>query len=277
MLIIKNYVSRISIILLLLVFASNVGWAEENQDYIIGPSDVLKITVWDTPSLDLQVPVRPDGKISYPLIGDILVDGLTSDQIREILTQKLSGFIHEPRVSVLVLAINSFSVYIHGAIGQPGEFKLDKKTNILQLICRTGGVAGDADLRRAYLLRQNKRLDVDFYKLLENGDLSQNIELMPRDLIFIPHKKIIEEIVILGEVNAPQVIPYIEDMRILNVIFRVGGFTKNADRDDIKIIRQNPKDEIIKIDAAAILDKGNLEQNIKLMPADIIIVGEKWL
>jgi len=272
----RNILILWGLVVIIFGISPGTGWTEEGLDYVFGPADRLRIAVWETPGLDVEVPVRPDGKISFPLIGDILVAGLTPSQLQGVLVRKLSDFIHDPQVSVLVLQINSLKIYIQGAIALPGEYTLDKMTNILEFFCKAGGLAENADLKRAYLLRKNKRIGVDFYALVEGGDISQNIELKPRDLIFIPYKKA-ARVIVLGEVNQPQVVTYNERMNVLDAIFMAGGFTEHANRQRIKVIRKNPQHKEIEIDGEAILDDGKIEQNIKLVPADIIIVPESWL
>ncbi len=232
----SNRFMRVVPVIIILVLIHSIGRTETNQDYKIGPSDLLRILVWETPTLDIEMPVRPDGKISFPLVGDMVASGSTPSQLQELIARKLSDFIKEPQVSVMVLQINSFSVYIQGAVAKPGEYKLDKKTNIIELLSKAEGFSIDADLRRAYMLRGNKRQDVDFHTLVESGDISQNVELMPRDFIFIPRKKV-AGIVVSGEILKPQVVDYREVMRVLDAIDVAGGFTNYANRGHIKVIR----------------------------------------
>jgi polysaccharide export outer membrane protein len=246
------------------------------EDYIIGAEDVLSISVWETENLNLNAPVRPDGKISFPLLDDLQAAGLTPLQLKEELTKKLRRFFKDPVVTVIVKEVISPKVYIQGQVNRPGTYILKKSSTILELLSDAGGVTETANLQSAYLLRNGKKASVDFYKLLEKGDTSQNISLLPGDNIFIPGG-FANRITVVGEVNNPQTIPFQEGLTVLDAILAAGGLTKHADPDDTTIIRKDKiKAKKIKVDMEAVIDDGEFEQNILLVPGDVVIVGESW-
>lgn len=246
-------------------------------DYLIGAEDVLSLSVWETPDLNLEVSVRPDGKISFPLVGDLQASGLTPLQLKESLTKKLLHFIKEPIVTVIVADIRSPKVYIQGEITNPGTYILKKKTTILELLTDAGGVTEKADLQRAYLLRNNQKVELDFYKLLKKADTSHNIFLLPGDYISLPDN-FAKRITVLGEVTTPQVLPFKEGLTVLDAIITAEWLTEHADLDNTTVIRKDgTKTKEIEVDMEAVIEDRQLKQNILLMPGDTVIVGESWL
>ena len=151
------------------------------SDYIIGEEDLLQIIVWKNPELSTEVVVRPDGKISLPLLDDIQAKGLTPLQLRDVIAGKLKDFIEVPDVTVIVRGINSFKIYVlvngvgpqSGAITlgpQSGAITLRRETNLLQFLAQIGGV-NNIDLEKSYILRDNKKVDVNLIDLIEENDL----------------------------------------------------------------------------------------------------------
>lgn len=246
------------------------------EEYIIGAEDVLKISVWETPDLNVEVPVRPDGKISFPLIGDLQADGLTPLKLQKQIAEKLVRYIKDPIVTVIVVEIKSPKVYLQGQAKTPGTYILKKKTTLMGLLSDAGGVTPMADLERSYLKRDNKTVPVDFYKLLEEGDISQDKILIPGDIIFFPDNYE-KRITVLGEVISPQVLNFRKGFTVLDAILTVGGLTPHADPDDTTVIRKEAESiREIEVDMEAVIEDGDVKQNILLMPGDTIIVGESW-
>ncbi|MBI5789545.1 MAG: SLBB domain-containing protein [Candidatus Schekmanbacteria bacterium] len=246
-------------------------------DYLLGAEDVLNISVWETPALDSQVTILPDGKITFPLAGEIKAAGLTPAQLKDVIGERLKTYIKDPIVTVLVSDIKSLKVYMLGEIKKPGAYLIKKKTTLLELLTEAGGVTENADLHRAYLLRNNKKLEIDFHKLLEETDISQNIEVQAGDNIFVPHN-FSKRITVLGEIKTPQIISYKEGLTVLDVILMVGGFTDRADKSDVLVIRRKAdKEEKIELNINKVIKEGDLGQNFTLKPGDTVIVGESWL
>jgi len=258
------------------------------EPYLIGVEDELFISVWDNTQLTRSVVVRPDGKISYPLLGDIQAAGLTPEKMAESIQQQLGLFINQPAVTVTVTNINSFKVYVFGEVQRPGMVTLKRRTTILQLLSLIGGVLETADLTRASLIRNGRSVELNFYQLLKEGDLSQNIELKADDTIFIPDN-FSSRITVVGEVKSPKVIPFRKELTIMDAIVEAGGFTDFAKMDRIKIARRFSqaqaaatrvgiaKPQIIEVDFKALLKKAKSELNIPLMPGDTIFVPQSLL
>jgi polysaccharide export outer membrane protein len=164
--------------------------ATDDPTYIIGEADMLDINVWKEPDVSRTVPVRPDGKISLPLLNDVQAAGLTPMQLQQQITEKLRKFITEPQVTVIVTQINSQRVYIMGEINRPGTFPLVPKMTILQLITTAGGFTQFANTSKIRVVRDENGKQTTFtfnYKeLMQGGHPEQNIELKSGDSIVVP-------------------------------------------------------------------------------------------
>jgi polysaccharide export outer membrane protein len=162
-----------------------------DQDYVIGPQDLLAIDVWHEPEFSQSVPVRPDGKISLPLIGDMEVSGLTPRALQARLAKELDAYIHKPQVTVIVREVNSRKFYIIGQIERPGTYTLSAHMTVLDALATAGGFRDFAKVQQIYLLRlrpdgSRNRLHFD-YKAAVNGKASyRDIELQTGDTLVVP-------------------------------------------------------------------------------------------
>src|SRR5207237_3853094 len=127
-------------------------------DYTIGIDDVLHVIVWDNKELEQDVVVRPDGKISYPLAGEIYVQGMTVPQLTETLKERLSASVKNPNVSVMVKEIRSFRVYFVGKVAKAGVYPIKAGTPLLQALTRAGGTAEGADVPAASIIQAGREL-----------------------------------------------------------------------------------------------------------------------
>jgi polysaccharide export outer membrane protein len=164
--------------------------AANDPDYKIGPQDILTITVWKEPDVSREVPVRPDGKISLPLLNDVDAAGLTPMQLASSLTESLKKFISSPQVTVIVKEINSRRVYVIGEVVRAGTFPLLPKMTVLQIVSSCGGFTQFANPKKIYVLRtkDGKQTKIPFnYKEVVSGkNPEQNIELQPGDTVVVP-------------------------------------------------------------------------------------------
>lgn len=242
------------------------------EAYVIGAGDTLHISVWDNPQLTRTVLVRPDGKISLPLLNDLQASGLTPTQLGDTITTGLKAYMHNPDVTVEVTASQSFTVFVRGEVATPGMHVLRQEMTLLHLLTMVGGVTKAADLSRAYVLRQNEKVLEDFRGLVKQGDLTQNLVLKPNDLIVIPDN-FDKRITVSGEVKAPQIIPFREGLTVLDVILQAGGFTDYARRNKVKIIHRNGgQPDVTYVKITDITHKGLIDENILLQPGDFVLV-----
>lgn len=158
-------------------------------DYVIGPLDSLSINVWKEPDLTATLPVRPDGKISMPLLDDVQAAGLTPTQLAQSLTEKLKKFVADPRVTVVVAAINSKRVYLVGEVSHSGPTPMTPNMTVLQALS-SAGLTQFANTKKIYVLRtvngRQEKMPVDYRKLVKGEDISHNYVLQPGDTIVVP-------------------------------------------------------------------------------------------
>ncbi len=243
------------------------------KDYVIGDGDSLQISVWGSPELSSEVIVRPDGKISMPALGEIRASGLTPTELKNILEKKLANFVKNPFVTVIVTKMMNYQVLVFGNGTSPGIHTLQKKTTLLQFLSLLGPLE-NADLDKAYLVRNNKKIKIGFYELFRKGDLSKDIVLEPNDFLFLPDN-FEKRIRVIGAITTPSTITYSEGMTIMDIILSVGGFTEFAKENNVEILRKNKHGKRIKISVKAKnLMKGDLSENIMIKPGDIIVVKE---
>lgn len=163
-----------------------------DRSYVIGDDDVLSINVWNEPDLKQQlIPVRPDGKISLPLVGDIEAAGRTPSQLQDDITSKLHTYITHPDVTVIVQQINSKKFNILGRVVKPGTYPLSSTTTVLEAIAQAGGFQDFAKEKGIYVLRGNpsggqSRLPFNYKQVVNGKDLEQNVKLEPNDTIIVP-------------------------------------------------------------------------------------------
>jgi polysaccharide export outer membrane protein len=164
--------------------------APVDAEYKIGPQDVLRIDVWKEPEISRTAPVRPDGRISLPLINDVLAAGLTSTQLAAVIADGLRKYITNPQVTVGVTEINSRRVYVTGEVTRPGAFPLLPNMTVLQALSSSGGFSQFARLKNIYVLRTEggKQVKHPFnYKEVVSGKKPElNIQLQPGDVIVVP-------------------------------------------------------------------------------------------
>jgi polysaccharide biosynthesis/export protein len=164
--------------------------ATNDPEYIIGPADVLSVNVWKEPELSVSVPVRPDGKISLPLLNDVQAAGLTPMRLTNLLAGKFKQFVADPRVAVTVTETNSRRIYILGEVARPGAFPLLPRMTVLQALSSAGGFGQYADRKNIYVLRsengQQTKLPFNYKEVIKGKRAEQNIILQPGDTIVVP-------------------------------------------------------------------------------------------
>jgi polysaccharide biosynthesis/export protein len=157
--------------------------------YQIGPEDVLEISVWKNPELSRTVPVRPDGKVSLPLVNDIQASGLTPIDLRDQVTAKLSEYIPAPEVSVIVREVHSRKVTVTGAVKLPGRYEMKSAMTVLEVIALAQGLTDFASKDRIVVLRQNgqktERIPFNYRKISDSAQ-QDNFLVRPGDIVFVP-------------------------------------------------------------------------------------------
>jgi polysaccharide export outer membrane protein len=180
--------------IVVLMLAAGLGHPCSAQEYVIGPEDVLDIAVWNNTNVSRTVPVRPDGKISLPLLNDVQASGLTPAELREILTKALTSYIPTPSVSVIVREVHSYKVTVIGEVRTPGRYELKSQATVLDVLAMAGGLNEFADRRRIVVLRQDgastKRIPFAYNKLTAEGGpkktADENFCVRPGDVVLVP-------------------------------------------------------------------------------------------
>lgn len=166
-------------------------------DYIMGPEDVLEITVWKNADLSKQVQVRPDGRISLPLIGDVSAVGRTAAQLTEEISARLKSYMENPTVSILVREVNSYQIYVLGEVNAPGKYPLKSKTTLLQAITIAHGFTQVAARNKIVVFRFGKdgeglnKIKASYDDIVLRDGSDQNIELKPGDQIVVPSETMV--------------------------------------------------------------------------------------
>jgi len=159
-------------------------------DYILGPGDILDISAWQNPALAKLVTVLPDGKISFPLIGEVMAGGKTVAQLKGELEEKIIRYVPDPTLSVIVHQVNSMMVYVIGKVNQPGRHLLNANINVLQVLAMAGGFNPFANRGKVKIFRQQGGDTVifpfDYDEVADGKNLDTNITLKRGDVIVVP-------------------------------------------------------------------------------------------
>ncbi len=239
----------------------------------MGPDDVLEISVFGHPDMTTTVRVDGQGKIIFPLIGQVNAAGLTTDQLsRQIASRLADGYLINPQVNVFVKEFREQKAVILGQVTHPGLYKLRPQTTLLEMISQAGGLTKEAG-SKAILKRTIKGEDeknkvvqqsIDLDRLINEGDTSLNISIQDGDNIFVTKAGVFY---VTGEVKKPDSYKLEENLTLIKAIALAGGFTDTAAKDGVRIVRKHGgKEEIIK----------DAPMNEKIQADDVIVVPESF-
>jgi polysaccharide export outer membrane protein len=175
--------------LVLLTAPCSLAWAQE-EAYKLAPGDALEISVWKDESLSRQIVVPPDGIISFPLIGDIPVTDLSVPELRKEVKERLSEYVPDATVTVMLLEASSLTAYVIGKVNRPGQYPVNMETSVMQVLSMAGGLTPFASSGKIIILRQEDGINYKIpfnYKEVEKGEnLAQNIILRRGDVVVVP-------------------------------------------------------------------------------------------
>jgi protein involved in polysaccharide export with SLBB domain len=253
-------------------------------EYKIGPGDGLEITLWEgnTP-VRQELLVRPDGRISFGLVENLAVGGLTARELDELLTARLEQYLKRPRVDVHVTQHKSKSVRLLGAVSRTnvfgsgaGEYKLQGKTTVLEMLTLAGGPTDDADLKSVRIRRKSgETASLNLYQAIMQGDLSQDLVLNDGDLIYLPTlSKAANRVYVFGEVLKPGAYTFRgSEMRLIDAISEAGGITPFAHQADTRVVRGDiTQPEILSANLTRLVENGDRSQNLQLASGDLVYV-----
>ena len=201
--------------------------------FTLGPGDRVEIELLGTANSRAVTSVGPDGKIYYYLLPGMDVWGLTLAQTRDLLQKELAKYVTEPQLTVTLREVASKHVWLLGRLNRPGVYPMAAPMSLLEAIAQAGGTASAgnqvtlqdlADLRHSFVMRQGQFLPVDFYRLLREGDTSQNIYLQPDDFVYVP-SALSQQVYVLGAVRSPRAVPYTDGMTLVSAIAGASGAT----------------------------------------------------
>jgi polysaccharide export outer membrane protein len=270
-------VRRLSLVLMTLAAAAATGqataaWAAE-PPFRIGPDDVLAVSVWDQKDLDQVVTVRPDGRISLPLVGEVQAAGLTVAELADRLTTAYSRTVRGAQVTVAVREIRSRPVFLVGNVVKPGPVQLIHEMTVLQALSAAGGPTPTADLESAFVLRGDQKIPVNLQSMVQRGDTAQNLKLQPRDTLVIPAAG---SVYVQGEVKTPGQVKYTQNLTVVTAIAAAGGFTPLAQPKRVTVMRDSAgQKQVFRVNVNEIMSDPGARRDVPLMPNDVVVVPQR--
>jgi polysaccharide export outer membrane protein len=252
--------------------------------YKIGSGDIFDIFVYDEPDLNTEkVVVKTDGTISIKLIGEVKILESTLTEAKKILEENFKKFLKYPQISIIPYKLSSSHFTIIGKIKNPGSYPMESKTKVLDALALSGGFTTGifddntvemADLEHAFISRKGTLLPVNFVELVRKGNMLHNVPLIDGDYIYIP-SSMNKEVFIIGEVKVPSFYGYSENLTLMQLIARAGGFINSASSQAI-IIRGSLRNPIVySINTSKIL-RGQI-RDIKIHPEDIVYIPKSFI
>jgi len=246
----------VSLMLLLGVWAHAVAADEAN--YLLGSGDVLKISVYNNPDLSLETRITESGTISFPLLGEVTVGGMTALTAEQKLSWQLEsrGLVKKAQINILVVQFQSKMVSILGSVYKPGRYPLDRSMNLAQVLALAGGVQFDgSDI--ITVIDQSGKTEYDFRNIFKNGDASQNINLAGGETIFVPRAPMFY---IYGEAQRPGTYRIERDMTVMQALVMGGGPTPRGTQRGLKLHRRNASGvvEVLKPDLTDLIKQDDV-------------------
>jgi len=277
----NNNMKRIVMVLITALSIVPLAAQEKfTQEYRVGPKDLLEISVFGADELSRTVRVSEDGKVSLPLLGEVLVDGLTKSELEKKLAGLLGEkYVQNPQVTVFIREYQSKRVSILGAVEKPGPYQLLGRQTLMQIVSEAGGLTRDAG-SDIIIIRQlpdgtSTSLRISIDELFLKGDAKLNVPLEAGDIVNIPVDKIVA-VYIFGQVKTPGALQVKKSAipTLLQAIAQAGGFTDRASRGGVIIKRKDAtgKEKEIKVNARSILN--NKQKDVPLLENDTVYVPE---
>jgi len=272
------------------------------EDYRIGPDDVIEVIVWGEDELSKTYPVSSKGTIAMPIVGLVEVGDLTAEESADRISETLrDGYIKDPRVTVLVSEYNSQKVLVFGSVERPNLYKLKRETTLLELLSDAGGVKGAAG-GKVVITRLPRKprgegaegaegadgaqgagpqpeaeyISVSLDELLIEGDVSQNVSLLPGDTVYVSSSGE-RKVYVLGQVVNPGPYDLGAGATVLEILQAAGGVAEFGNANKIQVRRTlDGRPEIITVSVTEI-SRGDRTQDIALQPGDVVTVPKSWL
>ena len=249
----------------------------------LGSGDTLNFSLYNQPdTAKRDVVIGPDGRVTFLQAEDVTARGLTIDELRAQFDIELSKYYNNPRTIITPVSYRSKKFYLLGAVARKGVFQLERPTTMIEAIAQAGGLETGmfeqntvelADLSHSFVIRGGNQLKVDFVKLFQQGDLSQNVAIEPDDYIYFPSSSA-NQIFVVGAVAGQGVVPYSQNTTLISAITARGGFVEKAYQSRVLVVRGSLESpETFIVDAKAIL--AGEKRDFKLEPKDIVYVSRR--
>jgi len=255
--------------------------ARWQEHMTLGAGDVLNVSLFETPGTErLDMPIGPDGRITFLQARDVQAAGLTVDELRAKLDEALGKFYQNPKTIVVPVNFHSKKYIVLGSVAAAGVYTFDRPLTVIEAIARAGGLQTGmyndhtvelADLQHSFMVRNGQRVSVDFERLFQHGELAHNVAMEPGDYLYFASASA-NEVYVLGEVVAPGVVAFSPKPTVLNVIAARGGYTDRAYKGRVLVVRgslEHPQTFVV--DSRAIL--AGKEPDFRLEPRDIVYVS----
>jgi len=253
------------------------------QRFTLGPGDVMRISLYGSPEFTkADVTVAPDGRVAFLEAQDVMANGLTVDEFRQALDKALSEFRRAPRTMVSPVAFHSKRYYVLGKVNQRGVYSLEQSTTVLEAVALAKGFEVGlrerdsfdlVDLQRSFLMREGKRMPVNFERMFLDGDLSQNITLAPDDYLYFPSSRL-QEVHVLGDVAYPGSVSYTPKLGVVGAIAIRAGFVEKAYKSKVLVVRgglDNPETYVVNCNDIL----NGKTADFQLEPKDIVYVYKR--
>lgn len=259
----------VCIVTLLFAVCMHSASAEESN-YVLGPGDVLKITVYNSPDLTLETRVTENGTISFPLLGEIQLGGITAPAAEKKIADLLENgrFLKNPQINILVTQFQSKMISVLGSVYKPGRYPLDRATNLTDLLALVGGATPDgSDL--ITVIGKSGKTEYDLHSIVNKADGSQNIPLVGGEIVYV-HAR---DISVMGQVNRPGKYSVIGGVRTVSDFLGIAGGINPTGSDIVTVTTfRDGQLKRFEVDVDTLFRTGNNSENIELVSGDSIYV-----
>lgn len=250
--------------------SSQVKKVAEDVSYLLGAGDVLKITVYNNADLSLETRISEAGTISYPLIGDVQVAGLTASAAEKKIAKLLEagGFVKKPQINILISLYQSKMISVLGSVLKPGRYPLDRATNLADMLALVGGATADGSDLVTIISKKSKK-EYDLHNIVGKGENAQNIPLEGGEIIYV-HAR---DVAVMGQVNRPGKYAVTGGVRTLSDFLSVAGGINAGGSDLITVTTMRAgKQSRFEVDIDSLFRTGNDASNIELASGDTVYV-----
>ncbi len=242
------------------------------SDYVLGSGDVLEISVWGYPDLTRQVQIGPNGKVALPMIGTISTNGISIQQLNDLITKAYAEYIINPRILISIREFRKVHASTLGQVARPGAYEFPQGAHLLDLIAAAGGLTDAAALNKAQVLRANQPpVVIDLTRVMA-GDSGLNMLLTDGTTLVVP-EDLSSFVSVQGEVARPGRYRLKGEVRVLDALLMAGGLTDKASIAHASLVREANKQEPLELDA--LLLRQDMSRNIALQPGDVLFIPEE--